>query len=77
MKKEGAQIFVKIDEYKEILELVNSIKSKLEESRETLNKINELKNDEDSELDLWNTELEEIEKRIEHIDKVLFEPDAM
>ncbi len=77
MRKEGAQIYVKIDEYKEILELVNMIKTKLTEARETLNKINEMKNEEDSELDLWHTEIEEIEKKIEHMDRSLFEPESM
>ncbi len=76
MRKEGAQIYVKIDEYKDILEIVNGIKSKIVEARETLNKINELKNEEDSELDLWNTEVEEIEKKVDNIDRDLFEPDS-
>ncbi|KHO46067.1 MAG: hypothetical protein QS98_C0005G0014 [archaeon GW2011_AR3] len=77
MRKEGAQIFVKVDEYKDILELVGTIKAKLEDAKETLNKINEMKNDEDSELDLWHTEIEEIEKKVEHVDKVLFEPESL
>ncbi len=77
MGKDGAQIFVRIDEYKEILELVNMIKSKVEEARGTLNKINELKNDEDSEMEFWQTEIDEIEKKVDHIDKALFEPDAL
>ena len=77
MRKEGAQLFVKVDEYKDILELVGTIKAKLEDAKETLNKINEMKNDEDSELDLWHTEIEEIEKKVEHVDKVLFEPESL
>ena len=77
MGKDGAQIFVRIDEYKEILELVNMIKNKVEEARGTLNKINELKNDEDSEMEFWQTEIDEIEKKVDHIDKALFEPDAL
>jgi len=68
---------VKVDEYKDILELVGTIKAKLEDAKETLNKINEMKNDEDSELDLWHTEIEEIEKKVEHVDKVLFEPESL
>ena len=68
---------MKVDEYKDILELVGTIKAKLEDAKETLNKINEMKNDEDSELDLWHTEIEEIEKKVEHVDKVLFEPESL
>lgn len=77
MKTEGAQVFVKIDEYKEILDILNVLKNKLDEARETLNKINELKNDEDAELDLWYTELEEIERKVDFIDKSLFEPESL
>lgn len=74
---EGAKIFVKIDEYKEILNILNMLKSKLSDARDTLNKINELKNNEDAELDTWHTELEEVERKVEFIDKALFEPDAL
>ena len=77
MKGDGAQIFVKIEEYKEILDILNILKNRMNEARETLNKINELKNDEDSELELWHTELEEIERKVGFIDKSLFEPELL
>ncbi|NQV08743.1 hypothetical protein HQ529_02730 [Candidatus Woesearchaeota archaeon] len=75
--KQGAHIFVKIDEYKDILDTLNILKNKMDEARELLNKINELKNDEDTELDLWHTELEEIERKISFIDKAMFEPESI
>jgi len=68
-------IFVKIDEYKDILDVIELIKKKLEEAKSTLGRINELKNEEDSELELWRSELEEVERKIEFIDKSLFEPE--
>ena len=73
----GAPVFVRIDEYKDVLEIMGLIKDKLNEARDTLGKINELKNEEDSELEIWNTTLEEIEKKVEQIDKELFEPEAL
>ena len=73
----GAPVFVKIDEYKDVLDIMGIIKDKLAEARDTLGKINELKNEEDSELDLWNASLEEIESKIEHIDKTLFQPEGV
>lgn len=73
----GAPVFVRIDEYKGVLEIMGLIKDKLNEARDTLGKINELKNEEDSELEIWNTTLEEIEKKVEQIDKELFEPEAL
>ena len=73
----GAPVFVRIDEYKDVLEIVGLIKDKLNEARDTLGRINELKNNEDSELDMWETALEEIEKKVEQIDNELFEPEAL
>jgi|TARA_B100001971_G_C18154917_1_gene517946 predicted nuclease with TOPRIM domain len=70
----GAPVYVKIDEYKDILDIVNLVKGKLNEARKTLDKINKLKNEEDSELNLWHSELDEIEKKVEYIDQTLFEP---
>ena len=77
MKTEGAKIFVKLDEYKEILNTFNILKNNLDEARETINKINELKNSEDAELDLWYSELEEIERKVNIMDKSMFEPEVM
>ena len=73
----GAPVFVKVDEYKDILDILNLVKDKLNEARTTLNKINKLKNEEDNELNLWRSELDEIEKRIGFIDNTLFEPNNL
>lgn len=70
-------VFVKIDEYKDILDVMHMIKNKIEDAKETLGKINELKNEEDAELELWHTGLEEVERKIEFVDKALFEPSAI
>lgn len=75
--KAGSPVFVKIDEYKDVLEIIGVVKDKIEEARGTLGKINELKNEEDSELELWNSKLEEIERKIEFIDKSLFQPETL
>jgi predicted nuclease with TOPRIM domain len=68
-------VFVKIDEYKDILDILEMIKGKLEEAKNTLADINEMKNDEDAELEMWSSTLNEIEKNIENIDRTLFEPE--
>jgi predicted nuclease with TOPRIM domain len=73
----GSPVFVKIDEYKDVLEIIGIIKDKIEDARTTLGKINDLKNEEDAELELWNSKLEEIEKKIDFIDTTLFEPSSL
>ena len=43
-------VYVRVEEYKDVLDMMNMIKSKLAEAKETLGKLNELKNEEDAEL---------------------------
>ena len=70
-----ASVFVKIEEYKDILDILELIKDMLEEAKRTLANINEIKNDEDSELEMWGSALSEIERKVESIDRALFEPE--
>lgn len=65
-------VFVKIDEYKEVLDVLDVIKVKLDESRKTLVDINKLKDEEDRELASWAKNVEEITDRISSIDKAVF-----
>jgi len=71
-----APVFVKIDDYKDILDVLDLIKDRLGEAKRTLADINELKNDEDAELELWGSTLNEIEKKLEDINRTLFEPES-
>lgn len=75
--RETMPIYVKIDEYKDVLDIMNMIKSKLNDARKILGKINDLKNEEDAELELWHTGLDEVERKVEFVDKTLFEPEAL
>ncbi len=71
----GKAIFVKLNEYKEILNLVSDLKEKLDVAKATLEKIQGLKTEEETELELWNSSIKEIENKMEFIDKRLMEPD--
>ncbi|MBI1968424.1 hypothetical protein HYS49_00795 [Candidatus Woesearchaeota archaeon] len=72
---ERMPVFVKVEEYKEVLHLMKTIRRKLEEAKETLGKVHELKNEEDHQLDLWENTLVEIEKKVDFIDQSLNEPE--
>ncbi|MBI4452911.1 hypothetical protein HY637_05765 [Candidatus Woesearchaeota archaeon] len=69
----GAPVFVKVDEYKEILDVLDMVKGKIGEIRDTLSGINELRGEEDAEVSMWNSTIDDIEKKIEDIDKMMFE----
>lgn len=68
-------VFVKIDEYKDVLDVVELIKNKIAQARDILRKIDDLKKEEESELQTWESSIEEIERRVEDIDQTLLEPE--
>ncbi|MBI2649780.1 hypothetical protein HYX04_00535 [Candidatus Woesearchaeota archaeon] len=74
-QKSGMPVFVKVDEYKEILDVLEMIKGKIKEIRATLGDINALRNEEDAELAMWNNTVSEIEKKVDGIDRIMFEPE--
>ncbi len=67
----NAPIFIKIEQYKDVLDIISVLKNKIREGKDIVSKINQLKNEEDVQLGEWSSELEELEKRIELIDKSL------
>ncbi|MFC1801095.1 hypothetical protein ACFLZB_01415 [Nanoarchaeota archaeon] len=70
-------VFVKIEDYKDVLDVMNILRNKVDDAKDTLRKINELKNEEDAELDLWHATLEDVERKIDFVDKTLFEPETL
>ncbi len=72
---ERMPVFVKIDEYNDVLAVVKSIRKKLDEAKETLLKVNDLKNEEDHQLEMWQNSLAEIEKKVDFMDHSLNEPE--
>ena len=74
-EQKGMPVFVKVDEYREILDVLDMIKGKIKEIRETLGSINSLRNEEDAELAMWNSTINDIEKKVESIDRIMFEPE--
>jgi hypothetical protein len=67
-------VFVKIDEYNDILDIIALINEKVKEARIILGKINDLKNQEDNELGTWKNSLDDVERKLKYIDQTLFEP---
>ncbi len=70
-------LFVKIEQYKDVVDIVHMIKSKIEDAKRTLSKINELRNEENAELEQWHQAVEDVEKKVEFIDQTLSSPETM
>lgn len=77
MIMEQMPVFVKIDDYNSVLDLMKAIQRKMDEAKETLAKINELKNEEDHQIEMWQNSLAEIEKKIEFMNHSLNEPEQI
>ncbi len=74
--QENAQVFIKIEEYNKILNTVRLVKDKLNEARDILKRISELKIEEYNQLGNWDSNLEEIEKKIASVDEALGKPET-
>lgn len=68
-------VFVKVEEYKDVLDILDLVKNKIGDAKETLRAINDLKNQEDTELATWSNEIADIERKVDFIDQTLLEPE--
>jgi hypothetical protein len=68
-------VYVKLDDYKTILTLVDTVKQQVHAAQQTLDEIKKLKQEEDVELEIWQTVVAEIENRIAYIDNTITEPE--
>ncbi|MBW2969270.1 hypothetical protein KY304_01530 [Candidatus Woesearchaeota archaeon] len=70
-----APVFVKIEDYKDIVDLLALIKDRLKQSKFLLDKVKEIKDQEDAEIRTWTNELNDIDIKINEVDRSLFEPE--
>jgi peptidoglycan hydrolase CwlO-like protein len=68
-------VFVKIDKYRELLDVVDVLQKQVDDVKGTLKDIRDLKDEEESELRAWEDGIAEVEEKIGFIDKSLFEPE--
>ena len=71
-----APVFIKIDEYRQVMDVLAQTKEKLQQARSLLDKLTEIKNQEDTELANWSKQLEDVEQKVNDVDKALIEPEV-
>ena len=67
-------VFVKIDEYKEILDIIDVVRLKVEKAKKAVTKLYEIKASEDKELEKWEKQLVDVSNKVEDMKKTLFQP---
>ncbi|MBW2990286.1 hypothetical protein KY348_01125 [Candidatus Woesearchaeota archaeon] len=70
---ESNHVFVKIDKYKEILEVVEVINKKIVNVKQLLSDLEELKNKEEEEIMNWEKSMDEITHKTELIKEQISE----
>ncbi len=71
-----APVFVKVEEYKAILELLGKVRERLNQARTLLAKVNELKQQEDQQIENWAKDIDDVEERLTSISQSFTEPQA-
>jgi len=65
-------VFVKIEEYKEVMDIIAAIRKKIDAAMTTVADIRQLKDEEDRELAAWTANLDDVMKKIDAIDQTIF-----
>lgn len=65
------QVFIKIEDFKDITEILTLAHQRLQQAKTILGRIAELKAQEDAEFEAWTAELGEIERRMQGVDRTL------
>ena len=73
IEEKDAPIFIKVENYKEVIELIRSIKRKVEEAKANLERIYTIKSEEDVKIEEWDDLLRDLEKKTTFIDETLLE----
>ena len=68
-------VFVKVDKYRELLDVIDVLQKQVDDVKSTLQEIRNLKDEEETELRAWEDSIAEVEEKIGFIDKSLFEPE--
>lgn len=70
---DNTPLFIKIDDYKDVIDILRLLKVKVKDGKDLLAEINTLKNEEDVELAQWGQELLDVERKLDTLEKSLFQ----
>ena len=70
---QNAPIFVKIDEHKEIIKLVDAINEKMDAIKTSLAELRQIKAREDSQMTEWVSKLDQVTEKMVYINTTLKE----
>lgn len=66
-------LFIKLERYEKVINSVNALKEKINEAKQVLNDIRALKDEEDTKLQAWHDDLEQIKENLLNVENMLEE----
>jgi exonuclease VII small subunit len=70
-----APVYIKIEQYEDVLDLLHMTRKKLEVAKNTLQRLHDLKGEEDTKLEQWEAHLKEAEEKMDVVDTKLGQPE--
>lgn len=71
LRKPVGPAFVSVDEYRNIMDQSNRVRDKLTESEQFVHRLHEIKAEEEQVFAKWRGQLEDVERKLGHIDRVI------
>lgn len=68
---EKMPVFIKVDEYQQISDMLAALRDKIEKAKEHLSRIEEIKKSEDEEIENWKNGINELEAKLDSIHEML------
>jgi archaellum component FlaC len=65
-------IFVKIEEYKDVENILGVVQNKIDDAKKLMSDIDHLRHQEAQELDSWKNEVQDVENRVSFLQRSLF-----
>lgn len=72
VKEIAAQKFVTVSSFQTVLTEADAIRSSIRKAEDVIARISELKKEEEKEFVMWRAQLEDAEKKLAYVDKVIF-----
>jgi len=70
-----APVFIKIEEYRQVVDLLAQLKDKVQQARELLQKLTNINNQENEQLANWSKDIDDVEQKVTEVDKAIVEPE--
>jgi len=68
------KVFVKIEEYKDVTEIIDLLRNKIAEAKHTIEQIESLKSQEEETLREWKGDIKVVEEKVTYLDNQLVNP---